>query len=476
MLLLHPNEVVPTDRVIDELWGERPPKSVDAYIQNCVSRLRAVLGRELIETRAPGYLLRVETDAIDALAFERALAAAEGLAAAERAAALREALALWRGPALADFAFEPFAQLEISRLDELRLTALERRLEAELDLGRHEAVLGEIEALARRHPSRERLPYLQMLALYRAGRQRDALRAYHEARLELVAEFGLEPGEELRLLERRIIAHDPALGLRPAGTDEQGAQPHRAAFVLRLELDAAAREETAAFLAEAAMIVERHGGHVRALTAEEISAAFGPPVAHDDDALRALRAAVEIRAVAPAAIAVRSAIERVRGGDDGQLAFLLAQAASGELILGQEALRVVPTAVDVVPHESGAGFRVLRFDPAADPFVRHLEAPIVGREAELERLEAALAAGEAAGSTRPVVLLGQAGIGKTRLANAFVSQVAGRTRALSGRCRAYGDVAGLLPLSDMLEQLEHDEPLNSVLADEPEAARILGAL
>src|SRR3954451_903552 len=213
MLLLHPNEVVPTDRLIDELWGERPPKSVDAYIQNCVSRLRTVLGRELIETRAPGYLLRVETDAIDALAFERALAAAEDLAAAERAAALREALALWRGPALADFAFEPFAQVEISKLDELRLTALERRLEAELELGRHEAVLGEIEALARRHPSHERLRYLQMLALYRAGRQRDALRAYQEARLELVEEFGLEPGEALRALERMIIAHDPALSL-----------------------------------------------------------------------------------------------------------------------------------------------------------------------------------------------------------------------------------------------------------------------
>jgi DNA-binding SARP family transcriptional activator len=213
LLLLYPNQVVSTDRLIDELWGERPPRTVEAYIQNCISRLRGVLGHELIERRSPGYLLRVDPEQVDARRFEHAVDEASRLGPQERAAVLREALEYWRGPPLADLAFEGLARIETARLDELRLTALELRIDAELELGRHDGVLAEIDALARRHPGRERLRYLQMLALYRSGRQRDALRAYQEARLELVEQFGLEPGEDLRALERMIISHDPSLRL-----------------------------------------------------------------------------------------------------------------------------------------------------------------------------------------------------------------------------------------------------------------------
>src|SRR3954471_18704620 len=186
VLLLNANNVVTIDRLVDDVWGAAPPRTVEAYVQNCVSRLRAVLGREAIETHAGSYLLRVDPDDVDALQFARAIEAAQGLDAPERAAALREALGLWRGQPLAEFAYEPFAQPEIMRLEELRLVALESRLEALLELGAHSVALPELEALAARHPGRERLRYLQMLALYRSGRQHDALAAYQDARRELL--------------------------------------------------------------------------------------------------------------------------------------------------------------------------------------------------------------------------------------------------------------------------------------------------
>ena len=391
---------------------------------------------------------------------------------------MREALALWRGPPLSDVEFEGFGGTEIARIEELRLTALEERIDAELALGRHDAILGEIEALAARHPVRERLRRQQMLALYRAGRQRDALRVYQEARLELVEEYGLAPSEELRALERMIIAHDPALDLTPA-TDDAPHGLRRNMVVALLELvdleDEGVREEPAAALAEIAIIVDRHEGEVRQLLAEELVAVFGSPVAHDDDTLRALRAVGEARAALPERFVLRAAVERLAGEEDAEAQLegvrsLLAQAAAGDLLLGPEALRVVPAAVDVVPHESGVGYRVLRFDAGAESFARHLDMPIVGRIAELDALDAALAEVERSRSARRIVLLGEPGIGKTRLANAFLSQAESRARTLSGRCRAYGDGAGLLPLRDILEQLE---PLDDVLADEPDAARIL---
>src|SRR6266545_195561 len=194
-LLLHANEVVAVDTLVDELWGERPPTHVKPFIQNCISRLRKGLGYERFEQRPPGYLLRVDPAAVDAERFERALHASQTLEAAERASALREALALWHGPPLADLAFESFAQGEVARLEELRLAAQEERLSAELELRRHAEALPELEALATRHPARERLRGIQMLALHRAGRTRDALQAYQEARLALVEDYGIEPGE-----------------------------------------------------------------------------------------------------------------------------------------------------------------------------------------------------------------------------------------------------------------------------------------
>ena len=215
LLLLHANEVVSSDRLIDGLWGERPPATAAKVLQNAVSQLRRSLGDNVIVTRAPGYLLQVEPDSIDARRFEsllddgrQTLAAGD---AAHAAHALREGLALWRGPPLDEFAYEPFASTEIARLDELRLRALEERIEADLALGRHADLVGELERLVSEHPLRERPRGQLMLALFQSGRQAEALQAYQDGRRLLAEELGLEPGAALQQLEKQILTQDPAL-------------------------------------------------------------------------------------------------------------------------------------------------------------------------------------------------------------------------------------------------------------------------
>src|SRR6266849_5912880 len=173
LLLLHTNEVVSSDRLIDELWDAEPPGSGVTALQVRVSQLRKALGpaAERLETRPPGYLLHVARDELDLERFTRLLRQADGAEPALAAEKLREALSLWRGPALEDFAYEPFAQAAIGRIEELHLTAVERRIDADLALGRHAELVGELEALIVEHPLRETLRGQLMLALYRSGRQ-----------------------------------------------------------------------------------------------------------------------------------------------------------------------------------------------------------------------------------------------------------------------------------------------------------------
>jgi YVTN family beta-propeller protein len=215
VLLLHRGEPVSADRLIDEIWGERPPASANKIVQGYVSNLRKLIGDGRLVTQRRGYVLRIEpgqtdVDRFEALAVEgrRALEGGDALTAG---AVLREALALWRGPALADFAYQPFAQAEIARLEESRLVVLEDRIDADLASGEHARLVGELEALVREHPVRERLQGQLMLALYRSGRQAGALETYRTARDRLVDELGLEPGPGLKELERAILAQDPAL-------------------------------------------------------------------------------------------------------------------------------------------------------------------------------------------------------------------------------------------------------------------------
>jgi DNA-binding SARP family transcriptional activator len=220
LLLLHANEVVSADRLIDELWGERPPPTAAKGLQVYVSQLRKELqnGADrdgVLVTRANGYLLVLGPDDLDVHRFERSVDAGERALAAgdlDRAAQrLRQGLALWRGAALADFAYEPFAQQEIARLDELRLVAIEQRIDVDLALGRHAQLVGELEGLVREHPLRERLRGQLMLALYRCGRQAEALETYRSGRQRMNDELGLELGPELRRLEAGILAQSPEL-------------------------------------------------------------------------------------------------------------------------------------------------------------------------------------------------------------------------------------------------------------------------
>jgi len=222
LLLLHAGEVVSKDRLIDGLWGERPPRSAAKVLQGYVSELRRTLPAEAIVTRGSGYLLRaVETDAAD---FERLLEDARGQQPREAALTLRGALALWRGRALADVEYESWAQAEVARLEALRLLALEERIEADLGVGEDRRVVPELEALVAEHPLRERLRAQLMLALYRAGRQPEALEVYADARSRLVDELGVEPGKALRELQQAILRQDPALELAvQAGPAEERA-------------------------------------------------------------------------------------------------------------------------------------------------------------------------------------------------------------------------------------------------------------
>jgi YVTN family beta-propeller protein len=215
ILLFRRGEVVSSDRLIDQLWGESPPATAAKTLQVYVSHLRKALGNEVLLTRSGGYLLAAAPGQVDAERFEAMVAdARQGLADGDAAGArelLGSALALWRGEALADLAYEPFAQGEIARLEEARLAALEDRIDADLMLGQHRSVVGELEALVGLHPHGERLLGQLMLALYRSGRHADALDVYRGGRQALADELGLEPGPQLRALEQRILTHDPAL-------------------------------------------------------------------------------------------------------------------------------------------------------------------------------------------------------------------------------------------------------------------------
>ena len=239
LLLLHVNETLSTDRLIDELWGERPPANAAKTVQMQISRLRKALAGEagngsanVVVTREGGYELTLDPERLDSHRFERLVAEGRSELAGgypERALSmLDEALSLWRGAPLPELAFQPFAQREVGRLDDLRVAALERLIEAKLALGRHAEVVGQLEALIGEHPYREGLRAQLMLALYRSERQADALQAYQDARRTLVEELGIEPGERLRELERAVLAQDPTLATPAVDTVELRPRGRRA--------------------------------------------------------------------------------------------------------------------------------------------------------------------------------------------------------------------------------------------------------
>jgi DNA-binding SARP family transcriptional activator len=226
ILLIHAGQVVSAESLIDQLWMETPPKSAVSTLRGYVSHLRRVLEpqrevgmpAQVLATAGPGYVVRIAADQLDATRFETLVAqarlAVDSGRLEEAIIGLNQALALWRGPALADFAFEAFAQAEIARLDELRLAALELRVDAALALGRHAEVVCDLEALVIAHPLRERLCGQLMVALYRSGRQVEALAAYQHTRRAL-DELGIEPSPALKRLEQTILCQPPELTWPP---------------------------------------------------------------------------------------------------------------------------------------------------------------------------------------------------------------------------------------------------------------------
>jgi DNA-binding SARP family transcriptional activator len=221
LLLLDAGRVVSTDRLIDLLWGEQPPPTAATSLQNLVSQLRKLLGTDVLVTKPPGYRLEIEPKQLDLERFRQLVDASKQDPAEQRASKLRAALALWRGRPLADLAYEPFAQNEVARLEELRLVALEERIEAELESGGHVELVGELESLVREHPLREQLRRALMLALYRSGRQAEALQVFHDARRELVDQLGIEPSAALQQLHGAILRQDSRLDLDGAGRDQR---------------------------------------------------------------------------------------------------------------------------------------------------------------------------------------------------------------------------------------------------------------
>ena len=513
VLLLRPNEVVSTSRLVDELWGDRPPATAVKTVQVYVSKLRKLLGEGLLETRPTGYRLRPPPGSIDLERFEAMLEDGRRLlgegSAREAADVLRGALALWRGRPLADFQYELFARNEIGRLDELRLAALEQRLEADLALGRHAEVVGELQGLVRDHPHHESFRRLLMLALYRSGRQADALGAYQEARAALVDELGLDPSRSLQRLEKAILVQDPELDQDAAPSVPLPA-PIRAppaATVPGVELPIEGRKTVTVvfcdvvsytelgerldpeslrlvmsrFFAQAAALLEECGGTVEKFIGDEVMAVFGVPVVREDDALRAVRAAAALRDSGAALetnldpelrLQVRIGVntgEVVAGdspaghgyvtGDPVNVGKRLEEAAApGEILLGPQTYELVAHAVRATAaeplqlegkRERVAAFRLEAVDPEARAIPRRDDAPLVGRTRELERLRAIYEDVAAGRGARHVVLVGEPGIGKSRLAREFAAERSDEAAVLVGRCQPYGEGVTFWPLREV---------------------------
>lgn len=293
VLLLHAREVVSVDALIEALWSGTPPRTAATAIQNFVSELRKLLGSERLVTKAPGYALLVDDEELDAARLESLVARAKAAGGEEALALLKEAESLWRGPPLADVAYEAFAQPAVARLEELRSSIREDRIDAELAVGRDALVLAELEGLVSEQPLRERCRAQLMRGLYGMGRQAEALHVYQEGRRTLVAELGIEPGPALQELHRQILRQERSLA--PAVSREvDDDSVERAARALAagqlVPVLGAPMTELTRRLGELGDVPESHGRELTRV-AQYVALTRGPGPLHDD--LRDLLAATE---------------------------------------------------------------------------------------------------------------------------------------------------------------------------------------
>jgi DNA-binding SARP family transcriptional activator len=519
VLLLDANRVVSLDRLIDALWDETPPDQARKALQVYVSQLRKALGADRIVTRDPGYVVRVEKGELDLERFRELVSAGEQ----------ERALALFRGPPLADFAGERFATVEIARLESLRLACLEDRVDADLTAGRHATVVSELEAVVREHPLRERPRAQLMLALYRSGRQAEALEAFQDARRTLVDELGIEPSRSVRELQQAILQQDPALDLPVAEVERPSDLPAPTAATLparsrpapaaspttpdsrktvtaisvsvatsaedgrQLDPEVLGRVTTRAF-AEVEAAVERHGGMIESVASDVVGAVFGLPRVHEDDALRAVRAAEEARArlaVLSEQILIDSAVRlEVRiGVSTGQVlttgqtglqlratgeplttsSRLAQEGEPGAIFIDELTRRVVRDAVVVEPltHASAPALRLVRLVDTERGYASRFVSPIVGRERERRRLNDAFEQALSDRSCQLFTILGPAGVGKSRLVHEFLNDVTGRATVAEGRCLPYGEGITYWPV---LEAVKHVAELDDT--ESPEQSRL----
>jgi DNA-binding SARP family transcriptional activator len=513
-LLLHANEVVPSEQLLVDLWGEDSPPSAANALQAAISRLRRVLPPGRLTTTGPGYTLRIFPAELDAAQFEQLIfegrdALAAG-AAPEAVQLLDQAMTLWRGPPLADFRYEPFAQAEIARLEELELACLEERNDAHLALGSAGALTAELSRMVADHPLRERLRGQLMLALYRSGRQTEALDAYREFRNTLREELGLEPSSGLQELEAAILRHDPVLAPGAATSGAPLARRPVTVLCVALQLTprsgAALDPETHGVVNEHVVsgltaVLERHGGKLAASDSEHLMGVFGVTTLHEDDALRAVRASLEARETL---IAEAGALPRRHGanlvyrfglatgealvggpgplgfaGDVGTRAVTLAEAAGpGEILIGPRTQQLTAGAIQT--DDTGSDRFLLRsIHAGVRPLAVRLDAPLVGRGEEMRRLDAAYARAVRDRVTMTVTVTGEAGLGKTRLIQEFAERLGGRAHALTGRCLSYGEGITFWPLQEVVRQAaggDSPESIKALLDAEPDAAGVAGQL
>ena len=524
VLLVHANQVVSTDLLIEEIWDGRPPRTAANALQVYVTGLRSTLEPErarrapskLLPAAAGGYSLIVESEALDADRFEREVATGKhallGGDASGAADGLRHALGMWRGAALADFTYAPFAQAEIARLEELRLAAMEERIEADLALGRETTLSAELEGLVDSHPLRERLRGQLMVCLYRTGRQAEALDAYAQIHRALVEELGIPPGPPLQELQRAILNHDPtlergeresrdreasAMAAQPAGVAPILPRSRKNVAVLVAEREVgpssdpeAQRRAEERELDAIQAVIEQHGGSVESVLGTRTMAVFGVPLAHEDDALRALRAAAELTRRPesgprlPAPRVGLAAGEILAGGpvpisaeEPVRIAAeLVGNASPGEVLVSGEvrSLLGVGGRFEQVEGRTQA-WKMLELSSEPPPLTRPPDAAIFGREAELLALHRALGRATSERAPQLVTVLGSPGVGKSRLAQELALSVGGEATVVAGRCLPYGDGITFWPLREIVEQLSA-KPRRGVIAGQDPTGAIAEAL
>ena len=502
LLLMHPNEVVSTDRLLDVLWADNPPEA-RRKLWFHVSKLRGMLearaaqddASRVLVTRPTGYALRTDLDQLDAARFERLARSARAVLDDEPARAgetLRRALVLWRGRPFEDVLHEDAVSSEVARLDGLRLQAVEDRLDADLALGGAGELIAELEVLIVDHPFREHLRAQLILALYRAGRQAEALAAYRHARRTLDEELGIAPSEELEELHRRILGQDPALGSRKRTAARR--EERKVVTVLFADLadftataDRLDPEDLRAsllpFHAHIRSEVARFGGSVEKFFGEAVMALFGAPAVHEDDPERAVRAALAIHdwlaeqnrpqqariAVATGEAHVTLGAHPTEGepvvvGDVVNMAVRLQAAASvNGVLVGEQTFRATRHAIEyretapVAAKGKSAPIRVWQAigavtQPGVDPSRHHSR--FVGRERELVALQERLTLAASERSPQLVTILGVPGIGKTRLVSELQRAAATADqppRWRQGRSLPYGDGVSLWALGEMVK-------------------------